>query len=197
MSIGTALREARTLRGMTQGALGRRLALSDRMISMMEGDHRELARDIKPKAAVELDDPRLYLALASEATGGIGPIWLDGTRVDLHRVTVREKTREEIGEILAAFDRARCLLNARSAEDLTPDERQQLKDLLVELIEGQTALAMMVAVTCRTYDLSMAEAYDRHRRELMAKGLLSLKHNKGPALCRPAGRETSHKECTT
>jgi transcriptional regulator with XRE-family HTH domain len=158
-------------RGLRQQDLCRRLYVSDSTLSAIEHGQQRPAQDVARRAARELDDPELYLAVAQEMTGGVMvPAVLDGPKVDLHRASVKEKTVEELSEAIEALAKARELANARTAEDLTEQGREQVRKALHELVEAQTACAVAVAVLCRQYGISPAQVYREHLEELRQKG---------------------------
>lgn len=169
--VGTALRQARLSRGLRQQDLCRRLYVSDSTLSAIEHGQQRPAIDVARRAVRELDDPDVYLAAAQDMTGGVMvPAMLDGPKVDLHRASVRDKVMEELSEAIEALAKARELANAKTAEDLSEEGRQQVRRALHELIEAQTACAVAVAVLCRQYDISPADVYREHLQELRAKG---------------------------
>lgn len=185
VSVGQAIREVRLARGLRQGDVAGQVYVSREMFAKVEQGKRRIAADVQPRVARQLDDPRVCMELAAEATGGIGPVYLDGERVDLHRASVKDKAVEELAEAIEALSRARKLTNARGPDDLDDDGRKQLADVLHELVEAQTAIGMTIAVLCRTYKVSLKGLYDAHRAELAAKGYIARK-NKRPAQSRPA-----------
>ena len=182
MTVGTALRQARERRGLLQADVGGEVYLSRKTISAIERGRRRLSRQVAPKLAHQMDNPRLYMELADELCGGVmAPVYLDGENVDLHRASVRDKTIEELSEAIEALSKARALVNARSADQLNDLERQQIRNCLQELAEAETAIGMMIAVICETYGFSAAEVYREHRRELAAKGYISRTKEKPPS----------------
>lgn len=175
MSVGAALKAARERTGLRQVDIGRAIFASDKTVSAYEAGRRRIPKHLAPVITQKLDDPRLYLAAAAEATGGVlvGP-WLDGDRVDLHRESVREKCIEEVTEALELLIKARWMINARSAADLTPEESAQVDEFLHQVAEAITALQIEFGVTCQTYSRSPAAIYQAHRQELATKGYLKL-----------------------
>ncbi len=170
MLVSTALRKARESKGLSQSDVGATCFLSNKTISAIERGRRRVPKDVSPKLATLLDDPELYAAVQSAATGGIASPWLNGPKVDLHRVSVKVKTVEELQEAVEALRNARTIINAKSAEELCDDGMQQVINALNELVEAQTACQVAVGVLCRTYGISMAQLYRQHLQELQAKG---------------------------
>lgn len=183
MSVGVALREARILAQRTQKDVAKQLHYSPKTVSAFEGDRRPVTDDAKPAIARAMDDPRVFVELALEATGGVGPMWLDGQKVDLHRASVRDKATEELAEAVRALAACKALANAKGPDDLDDDGRRQIEEALHQLVEAQTALCMMIGVMCRAYGVSMQRLYDEHRRELEAKGYIQ-KRREPPPLAR-------------
>ncbi|HHY95894.1 MAG TPA: helix-turn-helix transcriptional regulator [Firmicutes bacterium] len=171
VKVGSALRQARLARGLRQQDVCKRLYISDSTLSEIERCERKPALDVATRAARELDDPVLYAAVATEATGGVMvPVWLDGEKVDLHRSSVRDKAVEELSEAIERLAKARAITNAKRPEDLDDEGRRQVEDVLHELVEAQTACGVAIVVLCRTYGFSIKGTYQRHVEELRAKG---------------------------
>ena len=173
MSMGQALRQAREAKGLRQSDLGRDVYASGKTISAYETGRRRLPREVVPTVAARLDDARFAMEAAEEITAGIAPPVLDGPKVDLHRVTVRDRTIEELHEALDRLAGSRVILLARSPADLDDAGRAEIEACLMEMIEAQTALSNGVAVLAEVYAISPAGLYRRHRQELAAKGYIS------------------------
>lgn len=173
MSIGRTLRAAREQAGLRQADVGRAVYLSDKAISAYEVGRRQVPRALAPAISKRLDNGRLALALAWDATGGMSSPVLDGPAVDLHRVTIRDRVLEELLEAVQALEGARVILRARSVADLDPAAVQQVDDCLTQMVEAETALSNGIPVLCQVYGRSCAGLYRRHRQELEAKGYVA------------------------
>jgi len=167
VKVSTALRLAYERRGWTQREFGRRVGYSDTMISEIVRGNRVMAPDVAARAARILDDPRLYTALALEATGGIGPRWFDGPAVDRHRMSRLHETMAEARELLEALARSRAI-SERPSEAMRVECRE-IADRLTDIIDQALNLLGQI---CLEGDVSYAEAWlDRHG-ELREKGFI-------------------------
>ena len=171
MTVPTALRHARKAAHLSLGQLGRRVGYSTQMMSAVETGRRTLAPDVSLASARQLDDPELYMALAEEATGGVMvAIVLDGPKVDLHRLATGRKLTEEAAEAIEAFAKCDALTNCRSAEELTPEGRDQVARMVHHVAELQTCAGNTLLVMCRDYGFSPEEIRREHVAELVQKG---------------------------
>ena len=176
MSIGPILREARQERGLSRHRLGRELGLSERMMGHLETDERHIPRDVAPKLAHTLDNPYLYMELASgPADGVMVPPILDGPKVDLNRLSTWMKTAEEIEEVAAVMKRTGFMANVKGPENLTEEDGAILDESLHQEIEAFTALGNDIAQKARTYKRSIRRLWARHIAELEAKGYVTRK----------------------
>ncbi len=170
MSIGTALREARTSYGYTQQGLGDQSHLSGSMINEVEHGRRRLPKDIKPELAQHLDSGHLYIELAREATGGpMTAPYLNN--IDEHRLAGVAKTREEFTEAITALDKTMPIFIKPPAM-VGLDEVRQVEDYMLEMIEATTAAHNQLARVAQAYGISLAALWRRHEAELMQKGYL-------------------------
>lgn len=173
MSMGQALKRAREARGLRQSDLGREVFASDKTISAYETGRRRLPRKVTPAVVRRLDSILLAYEAAEEVSAGLTPPILDGPRADLHRMTTAGFIVSELREALAQVEGNQALLRARQEDELDAAGRQQIEELLLELVEAETALANGVFVLCETYGVSPMALYRRHRQELAMKGYIT------------------------
>lgn len=166
MGVAAAIREARVRVGLKQEDLAPVTYLSPKTISAIENDRRKLPPDAAARLSQYLDDPRVYMEVAEEVTGGVfvSP-WLDG-EVDLHRSSIRFKLLEELEEILGAMKAVPEMVNARSGDQLTEGAKVRLKETMLQALDARVAIDHFVAVTCSTYGFSVRQLYRDHRRKL-------------------------------
>lgn len=171
MGYGTAVREVRAHYGRTQDDVARSVHISDSMLSDIERERRPAAPDTLRALAVELDDPQLYIEASLAVTGGVGSPWLNN--VDRHRMAMKAKVREELQEVLDAFNEIQALLiNAKQREQLTPEALLNLKKVIFEMIEAKTALKNYIGELCRIYQISQKQMYKEHYEKLIKSGYL-------------------------
>lgn len=173
MSVGRAMRITREQRGLRQVDVGKDLHYSDRTISAIETGARKLPREITPTVVRRLDSILLAYEAAEEVSAGMTPPILDGPKADLHRMTTAGFIISELREALERVDGNQVLLRARQGEELDAAARQQVEDLLLEMVEAETALANGLLVICDTYQVSPLALYQRHRQELAMKGYIT------------------------
>ncbi|MCY7484290.1 helix-turn-helix domain-containing protein [Paenibacillus alvei] len=164
MSIGEVIHEFRKEKGMTQQEFAEQLPIDRTALAKYESGKRRPNDEVLQKAASTFDDPRLYLAVQDEATGGASSPWLNG--VDLHRASVLWKSIEEIKEVIAVSGSAPI---SKTRDQITEADRLQIKILIMESVEAITALTHLVAVLCKEYAFSWLGVWKEHRAELKAK----------------------------
>ncbi len=177
MSISTTapeIREARARYEWTQENVADEINFCRQMIQMVEKGKRRLNEQDAAKLARKLDDGQFTMAMARRITGGLSAPYLNN--IDNHRLACINKLVEELQEaidIIAA--NMRLLIRAQSAEDLHPGEKEQIEAMMIETIEGITAAENTLARLSKTYDISLADLWDRHQEYLIEKGYLKEK----------------------
>lgn len=165
--LKVAMREMRE--GETQQQMAMDLHVSREAVSKYENNERQIPPDISRKMMERKDSPRFALAMRHEYTR-TGPVWLDGSNVDLHHASVKEKTLEEIGEAMTAL---REFNFARSLQNISHWERPEAEKVIEESIEAITALEHLVVIMCEKLNISSLDAWSNHYTQLRAKGWLS------------------------
>ncbi|MHB8182646.1 MAG: helix-turn-helix domain-containing protein [Candidatus Desulforudaceae bacterium] len=171
MGYGTAVREARAVYRRTQDDVARAVHISDSVLSDIERGKRDAQPDVMQALIIELDDPRLLIETQLVATGGIGSPYLNN--VDRHRMTMKAKVREELQEVLEIFDHAQTILiNAQGPEHLTDEQLQEIKQVVIEMVEAKTALTNTIAEFCILYRISARQIFQEHREKMVRSGYL-------------------------
>ncbi|PSL42163.1 helix-turn-helix protein [Planomicrobium soli] len=166
-SLKSALREVRG--NQTQQQMALELNVSRELVSKIENGTRTIPPDVSQKLMQTSENARFAFALRHEYTK-TGPVWLDGPDVDLHHASVKEKTIEEMEEVIVAL---RNFNFARSLKSISHWERQEIDRLLQESVEAITALEHLVVVLCENMNISYTETWGTHYQSLRAKGWLS------------------------
>lgn len=164
--LTTAMRQMRE--GQTQEQLAMDLNASREAVSKWENGRTKIPADIAAAMMERKENPWFALAIRSEYTK-TGPLRLNGPNVDLHRSSVREKTLEEVGELIA------CLTEfsfAKPLKTLSEWEKPELHNLLEEAVEAITGLEHLVAVVCEEANISYTETWQKHHTQLRAKGYI-------------------------
>lgn len=162
--LAQSMKEMR--QGLTQEQTAMEMNVSRESISKYENGHVKIPADISRSMMERHDNPRFAFALRNDYTR-TGPVWLDGPNVDLHRSSVREKTLEELNEVVN-------LLNgfsfAKPLKNLSHWEMPELEKLLEEVVEAITAMEHLAVVVCEEANISYVETWEKHHQQLRAKG---------------------------
>lgn len=162
--FGPALDAVLKRTGNTRGDAGQIIHVDASLVGKIAKGSRKPSNLVMRAATEHYDDGQLYLAAAAEVTGGASAPWLDN--VDLHRASVLFKTIEEMKEVLVASDQVPI---SKTNDQINDSERNQIKRLLMEIVEAITALTLLAAVICREYSFSWLGTWKEHRAELKAK----------------------------
>lgn len=176
MNISTRapeIKEARARYEWTQENVANELHFSRQMVQMVEAGKRRLNEQDAAKLVRKLDDGQFTMAMARRITGGMSAPYLNN--IDDHRLACVMKLVEELRDainITTEKDNMQLLIRAQSAEDLHPGEKEQIEAMMIETIEAITAAENTLARLSKTYDVSLAELWDRHEAKLVEKGYL-------------------------
>lgn len=170
-TLAPEVKEARARHEWTQENVADELFLTRQMIQMVEKGKRRLTEQDAAKLVRKLDDGQLKLALARRITGGLSPPYLNG--IDNHRMACMMKLTEELQEAIDIIaNNMPLLIRAQSAGDLALEERERLEEMMLEVVEAITAAENTLARLAKTYNISLADLWDRHEKELTEKGYL-------------------------
>lgn len=173
MTFCDALRAERVAAGVSQRELARRIGVAETTVRAYEASRREIPADIASACVRALNSPRLRAVRCHECQVNLlAPAWLD--LVDDHPQVVRDKLAEELAEALAALE-AVTLINRRTAESLTLEDRRALQHAIGQLQDLPAALMMMFAVLERQFGFSHQALAAGMHRKLRARGYTSSK----------------------
>ena len=174
MAISTMapeVKEARAQCGWTQENVASDIHMTRQMVQMVEKGKRRLTEQDTARLARRLDDGQFCMSLARRITGGLSAPYLNG--IDNHRLACAMKLVEELQEVIDIVAVGMPLLiRAQSAADLLPGEKEQIEAMMIETIEAITAAENTLARLSKTYDISLADLWDRHEAKLIEKGYL-------------------------
>lgn len=163
--------KARRERGLTQENIANDMNYTQQYIQQLEKGKRRLTEQDTARLARYLDDGQFKLALARRITGGLSPPYLNG--IDNHRMACMMKLTEELQEVIDIIaNNMQLLIRAQSAEDFQPGEKERIEEMMLEVVETVTAAENTLARLARTYNISLADLWDRHEKELSEKGYL-------------------------
>jgi len=165
--IGTAIKEAREERGMTQEELGQLSFLSDKMISAIETGRRRLTKENLKNICKELDEPRLYFEAASEVTGDVFTLhWLDGEATDLHRASVKDKVIEELDEAIKAINLTKLYKKPICCNS---EDKEIIEESIQETIDVYIASAIYIAIMCKEYSVNIKGMFDQQKEKMITR----------------------------
>ena len=174
MSISTTapeVKEARARHEWTQENVADELFLTRQMIQMVEAGKRRLTEQDTSRLARVLNDGKFVMSLARRITGGMTAPYLNN--IDDHRMSCVMKLVEELNEAINIVSQnLHTLIRAKSAEDLGSDEKERLEEMMLEVVETVTAAENTLARLAKTYNISLADLWDKHEKELTEKGYL-------------------------
>lgn len=170
-TVAPEIREARAHYGWSQDNVADELNYCRQMVQMVEKGKRRLTEQDAARVARVLNDGQFNMAMSRRITGGMSAPYLNG--IDNHRLACAMKLTEELQEAIDIIaQNMRLLIRAQSAEDLRPGERELLEEMMLEVVEAITAAENALARLSKTYDISLADLWDRHEAKLIEKGYL-------------------------
>lgn len=137
-------------------------------VSKYETGRSPVPPDISRTLVSKFDNPKFAMTVRNEYTG-TGPKWLDGPNVDLHRSSVKEKTVEEIKEVLDVLAGTSL---AKPLNAIKHFEFLNIENMLQEAAEAITALDHFIAVVCNESGISYKAVWDRHYQSLSSAGYI-------------------------
>lgn len=152
--------------GETQQQTAMELNVARETISAYENGRAKMPQDIAQKMMEKKQNPWFAFAIRNEYTK-TGPMRLNGPNFDPHRSAVREKTIEEVEEVLGTL---KDFSFAKPLQNISDWERPKVDLLAEHIVEAVTALEHTLAVLCEEAGLSYNDVWKRHYIELHAKG---------------------------
>jgi transcriptional regulator with XRE-family HTH domain len=161
-------------RGYNHEELGEMLGYSDKTISAFKTGRRPIPKETKHRLAEQLDDPRVYLELECEATqGAFGGYWLNGSRVDLHHISVLSKAEEELKEALDAIQRIKPrLINRPLNREEEMQNRIENENDCLQLYDAINALKVLISVICMVSGMSIRRLAMKFSDKLYQRGYI-------------------------
>jgi transcriptional regulator with XRE-family HTH domain len=167
MKIGEEVAKARKRKGLTQEQLAMELPMSRELIAKCEKGNRKLQPDMRKHVAEGLDDPEYYFMTWNEATGYVSIPYLNGDYIDQHPSSMKHLVKKEANE---ALDRLGKVCWVKPVSIRSSREREEMKQVVHELLDAVTSMINLVAVICREYNFSMKEIFLAWRVTVRAKG---------------------------
>lgn len=130
---------------------------------MLQSGH--MCIDELPQLLAHLDTT-VGMRIAAQMTPLVPPV-LDGPEVCQQSSTAVVRTHEELLEAQQAMHTVARLMSRVRLDD---EERSELEQALLELIEGMTAITHLCLSARERHDIDLQALMARHRQELAAKG---------------------------
>lgn len=156
MAFGEKMAEARKRQGMTQEDLSNQINYSRESVAKYEIGTRNMPKEIYPHVTQGVDDPELYFQSWQETTGFVSIPFFDGDHIDQHPASMAFLVKKETDEALEQLDITCWSKPARAKSD---DEREQMKQVLIELLDAAASMINLVACICREYKFSMKDVF--------------------------------------
>ncbi len=166
--LGDLIKEERIRKGLSQQKLADMTpGLGRSTISKYENGH-SIPHESLVAIIEVLRSPRLRL----EALGGAIPcMYLDN--IDFHPVAIQRKAIEEMDEAVQALTELN-LINKRSPEDLTEEEKDNLlNNILMELQDVNICMDLVLIGLAERFNLDLKELERLSRRKMLARGYRS------------------------
>ena len=165
--LGQALRESRQQAGLTLDDLAQAAHTSRAAMCNYERGKRSIPEDVLDRAAETLRDPFLRLRACAQCRTGFFRIpFLD--QVDLHPISTGDKLAEEAEEIVAGLHQLR-LINKRRPEDLSPEERARLQEVMEQVWDVLPAAALYLSVLSRQFGMDLGEVSDHYQHKVFER----------------------------
>lgn len=165
MSLGQAIAEGRG--EITQSELAAMLHLDRSSIGKYETGRRSIPAHLRAEIANALDHPAVYFAAEEEATGGVTIPHLNGERIERSLSAMKELAKWEAQEALDHLDQVRF---HKPAQFWTDEEKDDMKEVMNELLDAAASLQNLVGVACEEYGFSQREIYENWRETVRKRG---------------------------
>ncbi|WHY76263.1 helix-turn-helix domain-containing protein [Neobacillus sp. WH10] len=156
MSFGKSISIARKRQDMTQDDLSQKINYSRESVAKYENGTRKMPKEIYPHVIQGVDDPELYFQSWQETTGFVSIPFFNGDNIDQHPASLAFLVKKETDE---ALEQLEITCWSKPARSKTDDEREQMKQVLIELLDSAASMINLVACICREYKFSMKDIF--------------------------------------
>lgn len=154
--VQNLLREIRVSENQNQYQFAEKYNVSRESMNKYENGERKLPTEIAHKMIRNNNAGKLAITLRYQAAG-IGPVWLNGDFIDLHRSAVREKVIEEIKEALEAIEKNSMAIALKKVHDY---RRTDIRKMLIESAQAVNALEMYLIVVAEEMGFNLVELWE-------------------------------------
>ncbi|MBO0962528.1 helix-turn-helix transcriptional regulator [Neobacillus sp. MM2021_6] len=156
MAIGASIAEARKRQEKTQLDVSHGINYSREALSKFETGDREIPKEIIPKIAQNIDDPRLYFDTWKDSSGFVSVPYFDGDYIDQHPTSMMYLVQKETAEALEAIESA---VWSKPASMFSQEEKDHMKQVLKENLDAAASMINLVASMCKAHDFSMRDLF--------------------------------------
>lgn len=168
--VGHALERLMQSEELSGGRLAEDLNISRQLGSHMKHDRRNMQQDIAQASISTYDNPEYIADVLHEFSEGYTSPVFRGKHIEQHRLSIESFALEELQEAVAKIKEV-CL--AKPPETLTATERQEIKSLMEELLDGKAFIDNLLIQLQKDYRISIKECIRGLMPRWMAKGWLS------------------------
>ncbi|KHD85664.1 helix-turn-helix domain-containing protein [Bacillus ginsengihumi] len=166
MKLGEELAEARKRNGLTQEQLAEQLPISRESLAKYETGKRSYPEDMRPIIANAVDDPEFFFDNWENATGYVSIPYFDGEHIDQHPSSMVFLVKLETDE---ALEKLKQIHWHKSIHTRSEREKEEIKQLLFELLDAAASMINLVAVICREHKFSMKKIFTQWRLSLRSR----------------------------
>jgi len=156
MAIGDLLSNARKRQGMTQEDLAADVNYSREAIAKYETGARKLPKELYQEVTLSVDDPQFYFETWEAVSGVVSIPYFDGDYIDRHPASMHYLVRKETTE---ALEQLNSVCWVKPANVRTDDEREEMKKVLMEVLDAAASMINLVACVCKEYRFSMKDIF--------------------------------------
>ncbi|WP_313891153.1 XRE family transcriptional regulator [Psychrobacillus sp.] len=168
--VGPAVERLLASEEMKGERLAADLNISQQLGSHIKNDKRKMQEDIA-RASINLyDNPEYANDILFEFSGGYTSPVFRGKSIEQHRLSIESYTLIELKEAIKKLEDV-CL--AKPPSTITSIERQEIKNLMEELLDGRAFIDNLLIQLQKDYRISVKECIRGLLPRWMAKGWLA------------------------
>lgn len=167
--LGLALERLMQSEKLSGGGLAADLNISRQLGSHMKLNRRNMQQDIAQASIATYDNPEYIADVLHEFSEGYTSPVLRGKYIEQHRLSIEAYTMLELQEVIVKM-RETCL--AKPPSSLSIEEKQEIKILMEELLDGKVFIDNLLIQLQKDYRISIKECIRGLIPRWKAKGWL-------------------------
>ncbi|MBP1950251.1 helix-turn-helix transcriptional regulator [Virgibacillus litoralis] len=153
MKAGKVLKDMRGRKGLSQENLANDLYISQQLVSKLEGNERDLTKDLAKSSVTYYDDAEYGFHVAREtAEDYITPLTNSGKAIEWHRLALEEVFKQEAVEAIDRFNEVSLIKPPQHADE---SELKQIEDSAKELLDVQASINSFLTCLEQEYSISI------------------------------------------